>query len=513
MRFSEVYGPFEHTDADDWFDVFLPADSRFCVDPFLIYEDDSPMWANAHDRVLDFFAVAFDLVRQSRGNQQSDHWKKAERLLKFPEPAEFCLGVAEGSPMGAGSGKGLQVGMLEGISVALAHGLDNVPHIEMLALFEGGMGLDRISDAVCNILKDYFVRYTQEICRRHNIPMSRYKIKNGSWSEQFARWNEPYVELPSNPFYNRPDKRLAVLLTPEKFLRDIPVVTTNGFWRYAWTTHSKDLRGDFNWDIARRVPKHVKARMARQNIPVVQEYLDKLEQEKHDPYDMLSDPNLLVNWYEMGGGFSSRSPLSFIPSKPEEFGRFAEAIVAAFKHNIEEQDGWQQLWYRTKSLPERRVQMVFRSAVIHYCRAHNIALSGEPNAGRGPVDFKFSQDWHAQSLVEIKLMRNSKFWDGILAQTKQYAISEEVAHAIFIAIAYTDDEMKPERLDKVRQAAEIASRTGPISIVPLIVDARRKVSASKLKASTADHDELHRGQTVQDTDLEEDADDLDDEEF
>ncbi|MFI6078875.1 hypothetical protein ACIA5C_45930 [Actinoplanes sp. NPDC051343] len=117
MRFSEFY-EVEKTEVDDWFDPFLPADTPLCVDPFLIYPDAKAPWAGAHDHILDFFAMVFDLVRASGGNTASLAWKKAEALLMFPEPSEFCLGVANGSPHGSGSGRGLQAGMLEGVRTA-----------------------------------------------------------------------------------------------------------------------------------------------------------------------------------------------------------------------------------------------------------------------------------------------------------------------------------------------------------------------------------------------------------
>ncbi|WP_156080902.1 hypothetical protein [Microbispora rosea] len=494
MHFSELYS-ITRTEKDDWFDTFLPMDTRLCVDPFLVYEDESPRWALAHDHILDFFAMVFSLVKESKGDVRTPAWQKARSLLIFPEPSEFCLGLAEGSPLGSGSGPGLQEGMLEGIKTAVGLGIDNVPHMEMLALFQGGMGLDRISDVVCNITKSYFIEYTQEVCRRHSIPTRAFKVRNAAWSDKFARWKDLTVELPINPYLSKPH---PVLLVPEKFLRDIPVVTANEFWEYAWQNHAAELRNNFNYDVAYRVDKHMKARLARQNPRIVQAYLDRLEQEDHEPYPMHTDPNVIVNWYEMGQGLAQNSPLSFSPDNPGQFNDFISAMIAAFKHHIEEQDGWQLLWYKSRSRAERAVQALFRGSVIHYCRAHNIDLSGESDAGRGPVDFKFSQGWASRALVEMKLMRNSKFWDGLLAQTPQYAVSEEVKSAFFVAIAYTDADMEESRRQKIDRAASIATND-KIAVTPVIIDARPKPSASHVRAASSDRDKLHeRGEAGND---------------
>lgn len=487
MHFSELYsvtpGP-----GDDWFDTLLPADTNLCVDPFLIYEEETEPWASAHDEILDFFAMVFRLVRDSEGNPKTNAWKQAANLLIFPEPSEFCLGVADGSPQGAGSGRGLQQGMLEGIKTSLGLGIENVPHMEMLALFQGGMGLDRISDIVCNVLKGRFIKYTQEVCEHHSIPMQEFVVKNASWSRKFAQWRDQRVQLPLNPFTAKPQ---PVLLVPHKFLRDIPVVTANEFWTYAWKDHSDQLRGSFNYDIARNVPPRVKAQLARQNPEIVKRYLTILEGDTHEPYPLNSDPKLLVNWYEAGNGIAERLPLSFSPQGPEQFDEFIKEVVDSFRHYIEEQDGWQMLWADNKGRSERIVQSLFRGTMIHYCRAHNVDMTGESNAGRGPVDFKFSQGWESRALVEIKLMRNSAFWDGILAQTPQYLKSEEVKSAYFVAIAYLDKDLEGDRREKLERAAEIVSRTRGVEVTPIIIDARSKESASNLQASQEDRDDLH----------------------
>jgi hypothetical protein len=487
VRFSEYYS-IDPGDSDDWFDLLLPLDTPLCVDPFLIYEDESPEWRSAHGRVLEFFALAFSLMRQSKGNKEAASYIQLENLLMFPEPAEFCLGLSEGSPLGAGAGRGLQEGMIEGIRTAVGLGLQNVSHMEMLILFQGGMGLDRISDVTCNILKSYFIHYTQEVCRRHSIPTEEFVIKNASWSSEFARWKERKVQLPLNPFVTK--KRLPVLLAPERFLKDIPVVTADNFWKYAWETHASELRASFNYDISAKVDARAKAMLARQNPVIVAEYLEKLEQETHEGYPIATDPKFLVNWYEAGDGITRDFSLAFAPSEPSEFTGFVRSVIESFKQNIEQQDGWLLLWSNNRGRAERVVQALFRSAVMHYCRANHIDLSGESNAGRGPVDFKFSQGWSARAVVEMKLMRNSDFWDGILAQTPQYATSEEVRAAFFVAIAYLDRDLGPDRLSKIERAVDIAS-SDSVTIEAVVIDARPKESSSNLSASAQDRGQLH----------------------
>ncbi|MEU2302054.1 hypothetical protein ABZ584_32170 [Streptomyces antibioticus] len=477
MRFSEIFDV-PTTAEDDWFDTFLPADTKLFVDPFLIWEEKTGHWAGAHAHLIDFFEMIFDLVKESKGEDKSISWKQAQKLLLFPEPYEFCLGVSEGSPHGSGSGRGLQQEMLEGVKVATGLGMNRVAHMEMLTLFQGGMGVDRLSDMTCNILKSYFISYTQDVARRHKIPMRPTKVTNATWDKEFCRWKEGTFELPINPYIDKP-----VILTPERFLRQIPVATPDGLWSYAWSTASEELRGDLTFDIARHVSRREKAKLARQNPDVVALYLQHLEEEEKKPYPLADDPNLVVKWYELGSAFADRSPLSFIPESPDEFERFIEAVIESYRHNIEEQDGWQLLWNKGHAREERAAQNLFRSSVNHYCRANDIDLTGESNAGRGPVDFKFSKGWSKRALVEMKLVRNSKFWDGVLAQQPQYQVSEEVNLGFFVAIGYTDAHCHPEVKKKIEKAAALVSKNSGKKIKGILIDARPKMSASKLHDS------------------------------
>ncbi|KOT58979.1 hypothetical protein ADK43_17655 [Streptomyces rimosus subsp. rimosus] len=493
MRFSEVFD-LPTTSADDWFDTFLPADTALFVDPFLIWDEKQGHWADAHEHLIDFFEMVFELVKESQGNEDGISWKQAQKLLLFPEPFEFCLGVSEGSPHGAGSGKGLQKEMLEGVKVATGLGIDRIAHMEMLTLFQGGMGVDRLSDMTCNILKSYFIEYTQEVVRRHGIPTRPSKVANATWDREFCRWKEGTFELPINPYIDKP-----VILTPERFLRQMPVATPDGFWSYAWSTAGAELRGDLTFDIARNVGRREKARLARQNPDIVALYLRQLEEEDKEPYSVSDDPNLIVRWYELGAKLTEKKPLQFVAKNPEDFERFIETIIENFRHSIEEQDGWQLLWNKNHGREERAAQALFRSCVIHYCRANDIDLTGESNAGRGPVDFKFSQGWGKRALVEIKLVRNSKFWDGVLAQQPQYQVSEEVDRGFFVAVGYTDAHCHPDLKLKIDEAAQIASQHTGKKITGMLIDARQKTSASKLHDSEL-ASELKRDKPEDDTD-------------
>lgn len=99
--------------------------------------------------------------------------------------------------------------------------------------------------------------------------------------------------------------------------------------------------------------------------------------------------------------------------------------------------------------------------------------------GRGPVDFKFSSGYENKYLIEIKQASNSKFWAGIETQLTKYLEVEQNKNGIFIAVCYTDKELKntsniQERVTEINKKLEL-------NIQAYIVDATPdKPSASKL---------------------------------
>lgn len=473
MKFSE-YFEIQPT-ADDWFDPVLFTDTRLFVDPFRIFVDASPGWSQAHSRLISFFNMVLKLIARSGGNPASAHWRKAERLLMFPEPPEFCLGYSDGLPMGAGSAEILRDRMMAAADAAIRLGVTSIEHFEELTLFEAQIGADRISDIVCNVLKDSFIDYTQEVAARYSIPVKLVGIRHTSWSERFERWDDATVELPQNPYTGK-----GVLLTPQRFLRQLPTVDPNEFWTWAWTNENEAIRGDFNYEIASNVDAKEIARFARMNPHLGHRYVKYLESNPKNPYDFRSDPAGEVGWYTAGASITKATPLAFVPQEPAEFSQFIETIIDAFVQNVENQDGWLLLWHESTPRNERIVQALFRSVVIHYCRANGIDLSGEPNAGRGPVDFKFSQGWHRRALVEVKLTSNSKYWGGLQKQTVQYLKSEEVRAAFYLSVNLADNDYLENRRSKVLEVAERVSREADKEIRVKFVDARRKPSASKL---------------------------------
>src|SRR5690348_3070524 len=124
MKFTDCFGVTPDED-DDWFDPILSADTQLFVDPFRVYVEDDERWAEAHNVLVGFFNMTLSLVAASGFSEKSARWKKAKRLLRFPEPAEFCLGYGD-TPLGLGTGEGYGSDMLRGAKRAIQAGIEDV---------------------------------------------------------------------------------------------------------------------------------------------------------------------------------------------------------------------------------------------------------------------------------------------------------------------------------------------------------------------------------------------------
>jgi hypothetical protein len=66
MRFSEHFDIATGVD-DDWFDLLLNQDTPLYIDPYLVFDDNDPLWAASQASLVQYFEQALDLVLKSGG--------------------------------------------------------------------------------------------------------------------------------------------------------------------------------------------------------------------------------------------------------------------------------------------------------------------------------------------------------------------------------------------------------------------------------------------------------------
>lgn len=465
----------ERTAEDDWFDAILNADTELFLDPFFVFQETEGFWAGAHDEIIKHFDRSFLLIAEGNRNPRSLPYKKALHILTFKEPKELCLGYTAKGTAGSGSGIGFARNISEAISAAITRGLVHPRHFEELGVLNKGIGADRISDITSTILKPRLIRYTQEIARRHGIPLEPHRIYAAGFDEQRLRWQAPEVEVPTNPYTEGP-----FLFVPQRFLNELPTLNADDWWDHY---ENEQLREDLNYEIMGRVDKETIIEAARRHPELVRQWTVDKEAERVSPYDFSTDPKGVWQWDPVTQSYTQSHPLQLPPPQSDDdFFNVIETVINQFRLFIEEQGGWSLLWDIThiNEKPEHAAQLLFRGIAQHYCKANNISLDAEVNLGRGPVDFKFSNGYMRRAHLEVKKLHNGKFWNGLQDQLPSYMTSDTVTDGWFLAIQYRNGKSATQRIQALPREVAALNEIKNFNLRYALVDARPKVSASNL---------------------------------
>lgn len=383
MYFSEYYD-IAIDDNTDWFDPLLNLDTPLFVDPFLVYAEEGGFWEGSDDAIAHHFERGFTLLAGHHQSTQSLQYRKTVALMKFPEPSEFGLGVTARSTDGAGGGEGLAHQIVTAMGIAIERGLEDLRRFEELGVLVERIGRDRISDITCNILKSRFIEYTQLQAADLGIPLVEFEVTNAGFNERRRRWESRRVQLPANPLSEKP-----IILTPKRFLRELPTLNADDWWEYV----EPDLRDDLNLDIASRLPKAQIIALARQHTDLVRSWTEARATQAPEPYDVNRDPAGLHDSERRARSIVEHLHLPDAPESAADLTEFVRTVSDAFKHYVEEEGGWPLLYNEETMKPKREsaVQQLYKGVVKLACALRGVHIDREVEFGRGPVDFVFTE--------------------------------------------------------------------------------------------------------------------------
>ncbi|MBN1941110.1 MAG: hypothetical protein JW772_02920 [Candidatus Diapherotrites archaeon] len=485
MYFSEKYGIDFRLDQN-WFDPFLNKDCRVFIDPLLVYENSEPEFRNAQKKVTDFFVDAFALVKKSVDDTHNKiKRKKALRALSFHEVEELCLGHAKESTKGRGTGARFAEIIFEALKNQLSASvnINKKFAFETIALFAENIGADRISDMIATILKEEIIAYTQRICNENNIPTVRLGVRAAKYNFERHAWQDGYYSLPPNE-YNSPK---GVLLVPKEFLRANLSIDQIDFKNFLLDTKdNEELREEFGIDIMAKVKMNAAkvTEISKKGFKLLKDYIAHVISEVR-PYDFEKDEKGLYRIDRDAKQLSMN--FTAIPSKIETMDEFKKIVLTFcedLKNCIESGKSLPLLWVKDKPRKEKFVQALFSTAGVFYGKQYNLDISPEPSTGRGLIDFKVSQGHEFRALIEIKLVSNTAWANGLEHQLPEHLEAEQVKNGYFVLVAFNDKEKEkfqslPRRLDEINKKYQ-----GKLEIKTITVDASKKPTASiKQKAS------------------------------
>lgn len=217
-RFTEFHDVFVPQAELDFAIPFLDEDIPLYVDPFLLWRSPGLQDKGLHQFILGAFNNLGALSRS--GNQE----QAIQQLIAASECDEVGLGTsATKKGTRIGRAKAVEVlSLFERIPYYRDHGFR---HFEEIQLFVDGIGKDRISDIACNFIKSFLIDYTAQECKTFGVELKRGAVPN-VYNPSSRMFEDVETEVPVHP-----ETGLPVLLVPKRWLRHVPWISYDTYFR------------------------------------------------------------------------------------------------------------------------------------------------------------------------------------------------------------------------------------------------------------------------------------------
>lgn len=446
----------------------LGIDNRLFVDPNLLKSTEIRELKDARADLEKYFVPVITLLKASKRTGDIA-WREAKRKLTFREEHGTALGYASAGESGRGVGPELAEMLVQRGKEIVDLGIDAPEMFELIGLFQENFGPDLLSDMAVGILKERFLSFTQRVTTDLTLmPNAKFKFVGKDWI------------LPVHP-----DGKRALIFVPSDVLSPLPV---------ALDRREIDEVARFNEEVRKKWNEIVAAASEKERYPTKAEIREILlarpknladlieiyRRAAGNGYDFDSDPAGLLSWDLIGRTAAEANPLTIETKKPrsiDDLRNVVKQIVTQFKKNIEENKLYEVL-YAPNGRPrhERFAQRLFYAIADSYCRANDVDLSREPDAGSGPVDFKLSTGYTGRMLVEIKKSVNPDLLHGFTTQLDAYQKSEATEESLYLIVRVSE---RDSGIKDVLSLCEEKRKMGAKVPEIVVVDARKVESASK----------------------------------
>lgn len=449
-------------------DPILNSDTKLFVDPLLIHKSQNALIKRDGRKAVEHaFNNVIGLVDIS-GAEGDAAWKGAFKALNLEERPETSLGYGGAGNSGSSPPAKTRTGILRTAKQIITLGEKNPDMIPLMGLFEEGVGPDILSDMTTNFLLPVLCEITEQFCSSIGVPIRAFGPKYSNRS------------LPENPY--RPSE--PVILVPRDLLRDLPLAAD-------WADVSRvvlevrEVRDAVNQMFGNFAQASVTAKkkavrdISLKSVRILRLILQAVAGAS-ESYDEKAD----LDGYYQFRRILSHDPKAFSgmlkpPASMDAAGlrQTVLDIVEQFRKLVEDNNMWELLWNGTTHRHERASQLLFFAVATVMCAVNNVDISPETNSGGGPVDFKFSTGFHGRLVVEMKLSKGT-VESGYKNQLEIYKKAAATSAGIFVIMDIGGMGYKLRKIERLRDAAIAAGE--PASDI-LVIDAKRKASASKRK--------------------------------
>jgi hypothetical protein len=470
MRISEALGV---SPTKLWnqgvFDSYLGIDSRLHIDPALLRSTTCPEFKKSIDR----FSAYFDgvLLMISSAQRGGAIERQAIQKLIFPEIPVAALGFAESSTRGRGVSPPLAARLYATAKEIVDAGVKDPAIFELAVIFEDKFGPDLISDMTLWVILKDVGSFNDRVCKNLRVPVKQVTLDGKSVSAAHSA---------------KCDR--SILLLPQSLLAELPEATCWADIDEA-VEYNRKIREKLNallgknWaSLVKKLHKRDLRDILLKNPTLFSELIEQYKAKRPTPYDFDQDPLGEVIWEQVAKDYANKNALTLTqPRSLAELCKTVILITAKFKRLIEHNSLCDHLYTDDgKQRPEKFAQLLFYAVADAYCEANDLDISAEPNAGRGPVDFKISKGYKGRALVELKLSSNSKALDGLLAQLPTYAQAEQSVFNSYVLLVTGRSRTKVDEIVALRNKLLKEKKTVPDLVVINAYEAHRSPSASKL---------------------------------
>ncbi len=188
-RFSEYFGMKTKSEDLDFLDIYANQDIQLFLDPYGISAMGTKWSQSCELHITGFFQYLIDSINV--GDKKAIY----TLLNALHEVDEVALGFSSGAPSGRGIGGQQAKEILAAFENSEAAKSGDIKDIADCALMIPGINRDKISDITANILKKNLIEFTQQQCKKHNIPTKKVPINN-AFDYNTLSFTSFYTELP-----------------------------------------------------------------------------------------------------------------------------------------------------------------------------------------------------------------------------------------------------------------------------------------------------------------------------
>jgi len=247
MRISELYNLNRNQDSLDFLDIPLDTDLLVFVDPLAIKSLKNSLGNESTYLLQSYFSEVLTSIKN--GN----HGRAKELLAFLSEKNEFHLGYSKGKSQGKGMASGTASRIWKSLTGSKAAKSGLLKDLEDTALMIHGIGPDMVSDAVCNIIREPLIKYTQEMCNYYGIPMKSQVESGPIWNPDKKIWQTKYVKLPCHHEFGK------IILIPKILVRHQLSVSHDHYYKHYLIPYvqAEEARAGSSLAVTLKGKKHV----------------------------------------------------------------------------------------------------------------------------------------------------------------------------------------------------------------------------------------------------------------